>query len=271
MRGLFLRPLPARVLAAAVGLGALLLGPLDSQAADPQKPPASSGWTFQVSPYLWASGIQGTVGVSSRLPPAKVNISFDDVFNHIDWPAAVFFTADARSPDQRWGIFNDFEYIKLDADAATRGRLFGSATLTMTNLTDTLEVGYRFVDQRSLKMDVMGGVRIFSITNELGLTSGILMGRSDSANETWADPVIGGRFKLDVGGTNFFINGYADIGGMGLNSDLTWQFYGGGGYNFNNWLTGYFAYRYLNVQHEDGGFVYDIVQQGPLACIGIHF
>ena len=270
MKGLFLS-LPTYAFAAAVGLGSMLSAPLDSRAADPSKPAASNGWTFQVSPYLWASGINGTVGVSSRLPPAKVNINFDDIFNHIDWPAAVFFTAEARSPDQRWGIFNDFEYIKLDAEVPTRGPLFGSATLTQKNLTDTLEVGYRFVDQRSLKMDVMGGVRIFSITNELGLTSGRLQGRSDSANETWVNPVIGGRFKLDVGGTNFFVNGYADVGGFGLNSDLTWQFYGGGGYNFNNWLTGYFAYRYLDVQHEDDGFVYDIVQQGPLLGLGIRF
>ena len=255
----------------AAWAGALALILFAASGAEAQTAKSENGWTFQVSPYLWATGIKGTVGVSSRLPPAKVNVNFDDIFNHIDWPAAIFFTAEARSPDQRWGIFNDFEYIKLDADAPTKGALFGSATLTMTNLTDTLEVGYRFVDQRSLKMDVMGGVRIFSITNELGLTSGRLMGRSDSVNQTWADPVIGGRFKLDVPTTKFLINGYADIGGMGINGDLTWQFYGGGGYNFNNWLTGYFAYRYLNVQHEDGGFVYDIVQQGPMAGVGIRF
>ncbi len=256
----------------AVGASALaLLTLFAAPGAEAQTAKSSSGWTFQVSPYLWASGIKGQVGVSSRLPPANVNINFDDIFNHIDWPAAIFFSAEARSPDQRWGIFNDFEYIKLDADAPTPGRLFGNATLTMTNLTDTLEVAYRFVDQRSLKMDVMAGARIFSITNELGLTSGVLAGRSDSANETWVNPVIAGRFKLDVGNTNFFINGYADIGGMGLNSDLTWQFYGGGGYNFNNSITAYFAYRYLNVQHEDGGFIYDIVQQGPMLGLGIRF
>ncbi len=262
-----LRAISLSFFASTLALFTLIAAP----GAEAQTAKSSDGWTFQVSPYLWMTGQHGTAGVFNRLPPVKVNISFDDVFNHIDWPAAVFLAAEARSPDQRWGIFNDFEYVKVDFAKATPGPLFGSATLTQKNLTDTLELGYRFVDQRSLKMDVLGGVRIYSVTNELGLTDGILMGRSATANGTWADPVIAGRFKLDVGATNFFLNGYADVGGFGINSDLTWQFYGGGGYNFNNWLTAYFEYRYLSTQHEDGGFVYDIVQEGPVLGVGIRF
>ncbi len=225
-------------------------------------------WTFEVSPYFWMSGIKGDVGALTRVPPSSIDVSFSDIFNHIDWPAAVMVAAEARHG--RFGILGDVIYVELKADASTPGPLFGSATLKVKDFTSTIEGAYRVVDSPSIKLDGLAGLRIFSVTNELSLSSGILPAISGSSSETWVDPVFGIRAIVPFG-SDFFANAYGDVGGFGISGDLTWQLYGGLGYNFNNWLAGYAGYRYLNVHREDGGFVYDIAQQGPLLGVGIRF
>jgi opacity protein-like surface antigen len=170
----------------------------------------------------------------------------------------------------RFGILGDVMYVELKADASTPGPLFGSGTLKVKDFTSTIEGAYRVVDSPSVKLDGLAGVRIFSIDNELSLSSGILAARSGTSGDTWADPVVGVRAMVPFG-SGFFVNGYGDVGGFGISGDLTWQLYGGLGYNFNNWLTGYAGYRYLDIHHEDGGFVFDVAQQGPLLGVGLRF
>ena len=44
---------------------------------------SDQAWTFTVAPYLWAAGIDGTVG-QPGLPPVDVDASFSDVMKHFD-------------------------------------------------------------------------------------------------------------------------------------------------------------------------------------------
>ena len=71
-------------------------------------------------------------------------------------------------------------------------------------------------------------------------------------------------------GSGFFANAYGDVGG-GPNGDLTWQLYGGVGYNFNQSVAAYVGYRYLAINHDVNGFGFDITQEGPLIGLGIRF
>ncbi len=92
---------------------------------------------------------------------------------------------------------------------------------------------------------------------------GILAGRSAGKNRTWADPVIGARGRAQFG-DGFFLNVYGDVGGFGVSSDLTWQAYGGLGYQVNDWFSAQAGYRYLLEDFDDDGFVYDVALHGPL-------
>jgi predicted porin len=92
---------------------------------------------------------------------------------------------------------------------------------------------------------------------------------SDSGGDTWADPLVGVRVILPIG-KGFFANGLGDVGG-GPGGDLTWQLYGGLGYNFNQTFAAYVGYRYLAMNHQDGNFLFNINQQGPLVGVGIRF
>ena len=106
---------------------------------------------------------------------------------------------------------------------------------------------------------------------ELDLSSGLLPGRSGSETKTWADPLIAARVIVPFG-KGFYASAYGDVGGFGISGgDLTWQFLGSVGYNFNDSISAYAGFRYMNIQHEDGSFVWDVALQGPILGVGIHF
>ena len=62
----------------------------------------------------------------------------------------------------------------------------------------------------------------------------------------------------------------ADVGG-GPNGDLTWQLFGGVGYNFNKTIAGFVGYRYLAIDHSSGRFDYRFDQQGPMLGAAFRF
>lgn len=244
-----------------VGVFLGILATIGTSWAGPKKP--VDGWAFEVSPYLWMTSLSGDVGVFQRVPPTSVDFNFNKIFNHIDWPKAAMVSGEARNG--RFGILGDVMYVAIKAEAATPGPLFGSVTVKVSqDITSTIEGAYRIVDSPSVKVDGLAGVRLFSVGLELNLSGGILPGRSGSETNTWVDPVIGVRVIVPFG-SGFFVSGYGDVGGFGISGgDMTWQFAGNVGYNFNDWLTAYAGFRYLNIQHEDGAFVFDVQQEGPI-------
>ena len=119
-------------------------------------------------------------------------------------------------------------------------------------------------------MDGLVGLRVFSIHNEIDFAGGLLPPSGPASSHAWVDPVIGARANV-VLGSGFSLDGYVDLGGFGISSDWTWQVYGGVGYQIGNSMTAHAGYRYLDVHHQDGGFLYDASQQGPLLGLGIRF
>jgi hypothetical protein len=133
--------------------------------------------------------------------------------------------------------------------------------------------GYRFVDTPAIKADAMIGARIFSFDTSLGTSGGLVLPPlSDSASITWTDPILAGRVILpfDDGKAPWFASIYGDVGG-GPNNDLTWQFFGGLGYNFNKSIAGFAGYRNLEIQHSTGSYSFRINQQGPMVGVLFRF
>ena len=251
----------ARTLLAAIV--ALVLSVTGAEAQD-----SSSGdhWTFQLTPYLWLAGLSGTMGVSQNLPTTTVDASFGDILKHLD--AGIMALGEARYG--RFMLLTDISYVSLSANAGNTGALLGPAEVHAKSFFSTIEGGYRLVDTPAVTADGLAGLRVFSINNELDFSGGVLPATSASSSDTWVDPVIGVRANAPLG-SGFSLNGYVDVGGFGISSDWTWQIYGGVGYQINNSMTAYGGYRYLDVHHQDGGFLYDASQQGPLLGLGIRF
>src|SRR5512142_605322 len=106
--------------AASLIVAACLAAP-SARAAD--NAAASDKWMFQLTPYLWLAGLNGTVGVSQSLPTMSIDASFGDIFSHLD--AGIMAIGVARK--DRFVALADISYVSLSADSGGSNALLGSA------------------------------------------------------------------------------------------------------------------------------------------------
>ncbi|RDJ02744.1 hypothetical protein [Rhizobium grahamii] len=223
-----------------------------------------SGWEFTVAPYFWAAGISGNVR-QFGLPEVDIDADFSDILDNLDF--AFMATAEARY--DRYSIVGDVVYVKLGADAHTpRGILAESVNVTSESFAGLLGVGYALLEDQNGHLDVFGGVKVWSVQTDISFNGGLLAGieREDSA--TWVDAVVGLRgnyfFTPEV-----FVTGWGLVGGGG--ADVDWDVGLGLGYKFNDTISAVAGYRALGVNYENDGFVFDVVQQGPIIGLSFHF
>jgi hypothetical protein len=128
------------------------------------------GWTFTVAPYLWAAGISGEVG-QFGLPPVDVDASFGDIFDHLDFGAMAI--GEARY--DRYSIFGDIMYSKISGSAGTpRGIVASSVEVSTETFAGLLGAGYSLLEDSSGRLEVVGGVRVWSVDTEISSEEGFL-------------------------------------------------------------------------------------------------
>ena len=183
--------------------------PQGAVAVMPQEP--GSPWSVSIAPYVWASGISGDIG-SFGLPPVHLDASFSDILKNFDIGA--MFVGEIRY--QRYGLFTDFIYVKISGSKGTPiGLAAGSVNVDTKTLTATIAPEYRLVETPRGSLDVMAGARIWSVDTDVSFSGGLLNGRSASDGDTWVDPLIGVKGRLDLG-RNFYLTAWGMIGGFGV-------------------------------------------------------
>ncbi len=224
---------------------------------------ASSGWEFSFAPYLYATGISGTVGARGRV--LEVDASFGNVLENLD--IGLMGTFEARKG--KLIFLSDLVWTKMSAERDTPGGLYSTAKVGVNLFIFDPEVGYRVYESKAGSFDVLGGVRIWSVENNINLTTGLLPGFDVSQRKSWAAPVVGFHGLLNLS-PKFFLSTKFDIGGAGIGADLTTQFYGGGGYRITPKIALIGGYRYLQVDYDDSeGFLFDTKMNGLV--IGARF
>jgi hypothetical protein len=224
------------------------------------------GWTFEISPYFWAAGLKGNIGVSSRFPPASVDLDFNTIFENLDM--AVMLAGEARRG--RFGIIGEFNYLSLSADAQTPGPLYSGAELKNDVVFATMALAYRVYSDNRAAIDVAAGARFWDVKFELDFHPGLLAGQNAERSESWIDPIVGLRGSLNLG-SGIFLSAMGDVGGFGVASDMSWQVMGLLGYQFNQSVTAVVGYRHLSVDYEKDGFVWDVELSGPLIGLTVRF
>jgi opacity protein-like surface antigen len=254
------------VVPALAGIAAALLAApaiaADAETAPPETMAApGSVWTYTVEPYFWGAGLSGSVGVKG-LGPADVDVDFSEIFNHIDWsPPPVMFAGEVRNG--RYALFTDFIYLGLEADGTSPGPLaLFSAQANMKQVIWTFGGSYRVVDDGAATLDILAGGRLWYLDTDLTLTGPFAVHEA-SGSKTWVDPLIGVAGGVDLG-SGFGLHGEADVGGFGAAADIDWQVQGTLEYRYNDSITLEVGYRYLAVDYDVDGFVFDVAMQGPI-------
>jgi hypothetical protein len=251
-----------RVLGTYVAAAIAFAGP--ATAADlyvveePLTPITESGgfedrWQVSGAIYLFAPSLEGTIGVGG-LPTVDVDASFSDILQYLDFA----FMAVGEVRRDRFGIFGDILYTKLSGGTDILGGL-ATASLTNQMIIGTLMGEYRVAEWGNTTVDLMAGARIWGVTNELSI-SGL---GSVSDDQYWVDPMIGVKGRIQ-GASPWYLTGWAMIGGFGVSSDVDWDLFGGIGYEISDRIALVGGYRGVGVDYSDDGFVFDVIEHGPI-------
>lgn len=226
----------------------------------------AEAWEFRLVPYVWAAGLSGDVRVGPNVPPAEVDLSFGDILENLDF--AVFAAGEARQGDLFFR--SDLSYASITGRAATPGAAFSRAELTARTFNVSLAAGYTVYRDAELSADVFAGARLWRVGNELVLKAGTRPGRSAERTETFVDPILGlsGAWQI---APDWQLAASAFAGGFGIGADLE---YGGSVVAFwqagETWgLAG--GYRYIAVDYDEDGFVFDVRQNGPFVGAFVEF
>jgi opacity protein-like surface antigen len=235
----------------------------------------SGEWKFEFTPYLWGAALKGDTE-AGRLPRTSVDMSFSDILDVLDF--ALMGAFEARKG--RIGLYVDAVYMKVSDSATARRTGPGpiGATLTATadvKLEQTMLAFagmYRLADG-STPVDVFAGVRYTDIDVDANIRASIfgLAGRVErTGSKDWVDPYVGIRVQHPIA-DRWKLVGYADVGGFGVGSDLTWQIAAGINYDFSNTMNAKFGYRRLSIDYDKSNFLYDMKLDGLYFGLGIRF
>jgi opacity protein-like surface antigen len=221
-------------------------------------------WSFEVTPYLWAAGLQGDVEVRNR--KASVDPSFSDLLKDLDF--GVMTAAEIRYG--RWGFLFDGMYMRLSKDGDTPGPLFAGVDVVSKTGIIAGSFMYRPVWLDRFTLDILAGARAWILDTELEFKPGILPGVTVSKSTAFADPIIGLRAAVNVT-DRLSVSVLGDVGGFGVSSDLTWQAFGGIEYRFARHWSARVGYRALGIDFEKAQIKLDAVMHGPVLGVSFRF
>ena len=135
---------------------------------------------------------------------------------------------------KRIGLLTDLVFISPTADTKSLplegGAFSGYQANSKTFFVDP-ELYVRLLGRKRFSADVTGGARFWRLDNGITLLPGTLAKTTVGQTQSWIDPVVGARFRLNMG-KGWFTDLTGDAGGFGVGSQQTWQVYGGIGKTF---------------------------------------
>ncbi|WEX07512.1 hypothetical protein [Chelativorans sp. AA-79] len=258
----------ALLLLAATAAHGADIAPMNEAPVTAPLAPASSEWIFQITPYVWAAGMEGDVSPFRRAPTIHVEKDFSDILDDLNVAGFVNFWA----RKDRFVISGDVMYVDIAESATSRPLpIIGaiSADYDTAQFAATLQAGYRVYDAPRFTFDVLGGARYWHLWNDLNVR---VAGRSLTIESDfdWIDPVVGARAHFHFN-DRFSILSQGDIGGFGAGSDFTWQVLATANYSFNKKVTLSAGYKVLSVDYDDDGHVFDTTLSGPVLGLTYRF
>jgi len=212
---------------------------------------------FELTPYLWAASIKGTVAADGEeSPPVDSDYNFFALDN-LDGVASATVTAHKN----QWGLLFDFLYVAFEDTF-----LESTPLQTTPRLEGTIiEFAGAYAPTSIDNLELIAGLRQQDITVSLALFN-----RKPDQSVTWIDPFVGAIYARPLKG-NFHISLRGDLGGFGIESDMAVNAEAMIRYQMGNTFSIKFGYRYLKVKFDEDVFLYDISLDGFLLGLGIRF
>lgn len=253
---------------AVVAIALMSCGVVSAQATEDASPAV---WKYELTPYLWAAGLDGSVRVDDR-PSAGLAVeqSFSDILKVLDFG----FMGAFEATNGDYGVLFDGVYLRVADEGDISGPLGFTSLSGEAKLTQQVYAvagSYRVLDAEDV-VDLVGGLRYNSVKWDVRISASVPVlpapDRRFTRSESWVDPYAGARILKPLD-ERWALVGYADIGGLGMGSDLSWQAIVGANYAFRPDMSTKFGYRYISTDYDDDGFTYDVASAGLYLGVGI--
>lgn len=229
---------------------------------------------FSLTIGAWIWGIDGTVGDNGR--SVDVDSDWTDTLDMLD---KIEFSADvrARLKTGRWSFMLEVDGAKI-ADSAEfhDGLIAVDGEVSLWTLQG--QVGYHLVGGNLSCspcspvgcLEAYVGGRAWWVDVEVDGVGTVAPGPRIDNSKSWVDPIVGLRGDLAFGG-RWFAMLEADVGGFGVGSDFSWHVMAALGFKFNDHVAVELGWKHLDVDYEDGDYVFDVALSGPFLAFTFTF
>ena len=218
-------------------------------------------WRFTVMPYVWASGLSGTIRPFTGAPTLSFDQGFSDVLEDLDGAFFLSFGAERG----RFVILGDVSQVTSSRDGTLPGGIPAEGQTRQSTLT--LAAGYRVLAEPNRAVDIFGGFRHFRLEADVRVLGGAL---SASPERSFTDPILGARAILALS-PRWSTVLYADIGGFGVGTDSTVVASALLNYRLTDRAALSFGYRSMWLDYDDGGTLADVTIGGPIFGVSYRF
>lgn len=236
-------------------------------------PQISSEWRFEVTPYLWATGINGTMGLDNGLAKSA-DYSSSNVISNLKSGGMI----SAEAHKGKWGVMGDLISATLQKSGSVPVATPAGVPLTVGDkitLQQTVLTGaatYTLADSKDAYVDALLGARAIYVTATLNAyVVGMPEKASISKTTSTVDPIVGAKGRYRIADSSWYIPFYGDIGSGGGTTNLTWQAMAGIGKTFNNLIDASLTYRALYYDMKAGGVLQKTTMQGPQVAVTFKF
>jgi len=229
---------------------------------------------FSLTAGLWIWGISGTVGDNGR--QIDIDTEWTDTLENLD---LIEFAADvrARLTKGRWSFTMEIDGGELASSGSfLDGRVSVDGQVSMWALQ--AQVGYNLAGGRLGCgpcapvgcLEAYAGLRAWWVDLEVDAVGTAAPGARINSSESWVDPIVGFRGDLRFGGKWFAVL-EADIGGFGVGSDFSWHVMASVGYQISRHVAVETGWKHLDVDYENGAYIFDVALSGPFLAFTFTF
>jgi hypothetical protein len=214
-------------------------------------------WTFEVTPYVWTSGIDGKI--SRGDVGVDVKQDFGDLVSKLDFAFSAELGAAYKD---KLVVFSQFDYLALSEKDNFHGI---DVKLSSDSFLLSGAVGYRFPLGKHSKLDVMLGTRYMNMQNKFKVYGH----GSQSRSQNILDGILMVRPSIQLS-EKWRFNPTLSIGAG--DSDLVYELSPQFEYAFNDKWNGRIGYRRLYYDYKGGrGFRFEGAFSGLMLGIGAKF
>lgn len=213
-------------------------------------------WSFQITPYVWAPGIDISLDIGPN-PPVDGSTSILDILDGA-------FLVGGRATRDRWSVSGEINYLSLGDDIAP-GIAALDASWSLDGVMGSLSLGYAVYETKHTRTEVFGGVRAWLLDIETEVRS-----RKATVARSWADPIVGARIETNIS-DRVLLAGLVDVGGFGVGSDLQWEALAEVSWTMTDSVSFVGGYRYLDLDFDDDHLVLDMAMSGPFLAVTFGF